>query len=192
MGMDVSGRKPTTKQGEYFRNNVWWWWHPLASYICEVAPNIADHCDYWQTNDGDGLNAEDSAALADKLQQEIDSSRTERFALIHAAWQELTPNDPCELAQGDRHLETASSRRVRGWRHSHRHQVQRMRRQRVRAGVFHLLSVLRGQRAQFRCLPPGVRRLLDLVRRARVVSKYGWLWVEAMEWTPKRPSVRRS
>ena len=99
MGMDVSGRKPTTKQGEYFRNNVWWW-HPLASYICEVAPEIADHCDYWQTNDGDGLNAEDSAALADKLQQEINSSRTEQFALIHAAWQELTPNDPCDLCKG--------------------------------------------------------------------------------------------
>jgi hypothetical protein len=42
-----------------------------------------------------------------------------------------------------------------------------MRRQRVRAGVFHLLSVLHGQRAQFRRLPPGVRRLLDLVKEAR-------------------------
>ena len=59
MGMDLSGRKPTTEQGEYFCNNVWWW-HPLAIYICEVAPEIADHCEYWQTNDGDGLNAEDS------------------------------------------------------------------------------------------------------------------------------------
>ena len=99
MGMDLSGRKPTTEQGEYFCNNVWWW-HPLAIYICEVAPEIADHCEYWQTNDGDGLNAEDSAALADKLQQEIDSGRTERFALIHAAEQELTPNDPCDLCKG--------------------------------------------------------------------------------------------
>ena len=165
MGMDVSGRKPTTKQGEYFRNNVWWWWHPLASYICEVAPEIADHCDYWQTNDGDGLNAED-AALADKLQQEIELQPHGAIRLNPRSLAGIDAQRSVRLVQGDRHLETASSRRVRGWRHSHRHQVQRMRRQRVRAGVFHLLSVLRGQRAQFRCLPPGVRRLLDLVRRA--------------------------
>jgi hypothetical protein len=99
MGMDVIGRKPTTKQGEYFRNSIWWW-HPLASYICVVAPAIADHCEHWQTNDGDGLNAEDSAALADKLQEEIDSGRTERFAVIHAAEQEKAPNEVCELCGG--------------------------------------------------------------------------------------------
>jgi len=42
----------------------------------------------------------DSAALANKLQQEIDSGRTERFAVIHAAEQELTPNEPCRLSKG--------------------------------------------------------------------------------------------
>jgi hypothetical protein len=99
MGMDVCGKKPTTEQGEYFCNSVWWW-RPLANYVCEVAPEIAGHCEYWQTNDGDGLNAEDSAALADKLQQEIDSGHTERFAAIYAAEQELTPNEPCHLCEG--------------------------------------------------------------------------------------------
>jgi hypothetical protein len=62
-------------------------------YICEVAPEIADHCEYWLTNEGDGLNAEDSAALANKLQQEINS-------VICAAEQELTPNEPCRLCKG--------------------------------------------------------------------------------------------
>jgi hypothetical protein len=99
MGMDVIGRRPTTKQGEYFRNSVWWW-HPLASYICVVAPEIADHCEHWHSNDGDGLNAEDSAALADRLQEEIDSGRTERFAVIHGAEQEMAPNEGCELCKG--------------------------------------------------------------------------------------------
>jgi hypothetical protein len=81
MGMDVSGRKPTTEQGEYFRNSVWWW-GPLANYIWQVAPEIAGHCEDWLTNEGDGLNAEDSAALANKLQQEIGAGRTERYAVI--------------------------------------------------------------------------------------------------------------
>ena len=38
MGMDVIGLKPTSKEGEYFRNNVWWW-GPLADYCMEVAPD---------------------------------------------------------------------------------------------------------------------------------------------------------
>ena len=25
MGMDVYGRNRCSKEGEYFRNNVWWW-----------------------------------------------------------------------------------------------------------------------------------------------------------------------
>ena len=36
-------RQEATTEGEYFCNSVWWW-HPLASYICVVAPEIADHC----------------------------------------------------------------------------------------------------------------------------------------------------
>jgi hypothetical protein len=99
MGMDVSGRKPTTEQGKYFRNSVWWW-GPLANYIWQVAPEIAGHCEDWLTNEGDGLNAEDSAALANKLQQEIDAGRTERYAVIYAAEQELTPNEPCRVCKG--------------------------------------------------------------------------------------------
>jgi hypothetical protein len=58
MGMDVIGRNPTTKQGKYFCNNIHSW-HPLARYICAVAPGVADQCKNWHTNDGDGLNAED-------------------------------------------------------------------------------------------------------------------------------------
>jgi hypothetical protein len=27
----------------------------LANYVCEVAPEIAGHCEYWQTNEGDRI-----------------------------------------------------------------------------------------------------------------------------------------
>jgi hypothetical protein len=64
MGMDVYGRNPTSKEGEYFRNNVWWW-RPLAEYCMEVAPEIAARCEGWHYNDGDGLNGLDSGALAE-------------------------------------------------------------------------------------------------------------------------------
>jgi hypothetical protein len=55
--MDVYVNKPTTEEGRYFRASVWSW-HPLSIYVCDVGPqNIIKKCKYWQTNDGDGLNA---------------------------------------------------------------------------------------------------------------------------------------
>ena len=59
MGMDVIGVQPKTETGEYFRNNVWYW-RPLATFIQDVYPHIAEKCTYWGSNDGDGLDAEDS------------------------------------------------------------------------------------------------------------------------------------
>ena len=58
MGMDVIGKNPKNETGEYFRNNVWGW-GPLATYVCQVAPEITAKCKYWQSNDGDGLNGEE-------------------------------------------------------------------------------------------------------------------------------------
>jgi hypothetical protein len=87
MGMDVYGKNPTSQQGAYFRNNLWWW-RPLARYACEVAPEIAKNCEHWQRNLGDGLNEKDSLALADILQNEIDSGRTAAWVEQHNKTQE--------------------------------------------------------------------------------------------------------
>lgn len=78
MGMDVFGQDPTDAKGEYFRNNVWWW-RPLAAYIEETHPEIAAHCTHWHSNDGDGLNAEQSKSLAEKLRQDIISGRVSNY-----------------------------------------------------------------------------------------------------------------
>ena len=83
MGMDVYGKRASDKSGEYFRNNVWWW-RPLQNYVRDVAPEITNNCEHWSTNDGDGLNEEQSIALADKLQVEIDSGNCEDYAIKHS------------------------------------------------------------------------------------------------------------
>ena len=41
MGMDVSGRKPRSKAGEYFRANVWSW-HPIHALIEELCSDLLD------------------------------------------------------------------------------------------------------------------------------------------------------
>ncbi len=68
MGMDVFGNKPTAPQGEYFRRNIWYW-HPLAELCLELAPDECSPCEYWHSNDGDGLDAAQSVLLAQRLQQ---------------------------------------------------------------------------------------------------------------------------
>ena len=95
MGMDVYG-----KSGNYFRNNVWWW-RPLADYIKEVAPEeITSNCQYWQSNDGDGLDAENSKKLADFLQAEIDSGRTKAYEAEYEKSQDALPDEKCDLCNG--------------------------------------------------------------------------------------------
>jgi hypothetical protein len=78
MGMDVYGNAPSSETGKYFRNNVWWW-RPLANYIYGVAPEVAARCQHWHANDGEGLDRADALALANILQSEIDSGRTETY-----------------------------------------------------------------------------------------------------------------
>ena len=39
MGFDICGVKPTSKEGEYFRNNVWYW-RPLCHIIEETCHQL--------------------------------------------------------------------------------------------------------------------------------------------------------
>jgi hypothetical protein len=97
MGMDVIGLKPTSATGEYFRNNVWWW-RPLADYCLEVAPQYNNI--RWHTNDGEGLDAEDSVKLADILQSKIDDGSCAKFAADRKEMLELMPDETCDLCNG--------------------------------------------------------------------------------------------
>jgi hypothetical protein len=99
MGMDVIGKKPTSEVGNYFGSNCWAW-PPLAEYFCEVAPEITSKCTCWQSNDGDGLSEGDSRILADILQNEIDSGRTETYAQRLRSELEMIPDEPCDICNG--------------------------------------------------------------------------------------------
>jgi hypothetical protein len=99
MGMDVYGNKPKNKCGKYFGISAWGW-RPLATYACEVAPEITAKCQRWYSNDFDGLNGEDSILLADLLQNEIDSGRAEGYARLRQSQIELAQNEPCRQCEG--------------------------------------------------------------------------------------------
>ena len=94
MGMDVLGKNPVTEIGDYFRNNISWW-HPLAIYCCEVASDITQHCKYWHSNYGDGLNNALSLALADRLEAELATGRAHLYARTH----HVEHREPCRLCE---------------------------------------------------------------------------------------------
>jgi hypothetical protein len=113
MGMDVYGKRPADETGRYFRNNVWWW-HPLADYCMTVAPDIAEQCQCWHSNDGAGLNGNAAVALANALQAEIDSGRCAAYAAIREAELTALPSEPCDLCDGTGKRKPAPARGAGG------------------------------------------------------------------------------
>jgi hypothetical protein len=53
---------------------------------------IAEKCQYWQSDDGDGLNGRDSLRLAESLQKEIDTGRTANYTRRYMSELEAMPN----------------------------------------------------------------------------------------------------
>lgn len=99
MGMDVYGKHPTSEIGKYFRNNVWWW-RPLWDYCAIVAPKLAGKVEHGQTNDGDGLNAIDSQALAAILRTKIKNGEAKRYEDSYTKRLAAIPDELCEFCKG--------------------------------------------------------------------------------------------
>ncbi len=91
MGMDVIGKR----EGSYFRNNVWWW-RPLWNYCLKVAPTICGKVAHAQSNDGDGLNAEDSKALASILKNCIEDGTCQQYETDYNAWRASLSREDCK------------------------------------------------------------------------------------------------
>lgn len=99
MGMDVYGKAPTTEEGKYFRRNAWGW-RPLATLACTLCPKETAACSYWQSNDGDGLDAAGAIGLADALQDKIAQGAVKAYIEIRNAELERLPNEPCIHCNG--------------------------------------------------------------------------------------------
>lgn len=79
----------TLNPGIYFRAS-WWSWRPIVGIVEMLAPEIDTA--HWHYNDGHGLDAEDSKALAELIQKWIDENNLydESSDVIHVnfgSWQ---------------------------------------------------------------------------------------------------------
>ena len=99
MGMDVIGVNPTSKKGEYFRNNVWWW-HPLWEYCSVVAPDICKKVIHAHSNDGDGLDEDDSKALAKLLIASLKNGDADDYISQREQYLAGLPTDTCKWCRG--------------------------------------------------------------------------------------------
>lgn len=98
MGMDVFGKNPTAEVGGYFRESVWGW-RPLADYLTTEFPEETAGCTYWQSNDYDGLDADECGALASKLGQALEAGAVALYEKSYAEEQDNLPDHPCPYCQ---------------------------------------------------------------------------------------------
>ena len=98
MGMDVYGEAATAEVGQYFRRNVWGW-RPLAEMVTTLLPRETAPCRHWQSNDGDGLDAEGAAALAGALEVLIANGYVESYIRSRDAELATLPDEPCHLCK---------------------------------------------------------------------------------------------
>lgn len=99
MGMDVYGKNPTTEVGSYFRANVWYW-HPLWEYCERAFPEYAGKVEHGHSNDGDGLDAGDSKALAGAIRESLTNGNAQAYAEERNAYLASLERPTCELCEG--------------------------------------------------------------------------------------------
>jgi len=99
MGMDVYGKKPAKKSGEYFRNNVWYW-HPLWAYCEHVHPEIANKVQDGHSNSGDGLEAEDALNLGLLILQDIENGSAQKYNEEYTSHLDSLEKETCANCSG--------------------------------------------------------------------------------------------
>jgi hypothetical protein len=95
MGVDISGRKPKTEEGDYFCSN-WWGWRPILaiSESAMLSSKLDYDTSYWGSNDGKGLRTQKQCdKLADALELLISNNyneylteNTDRIYIVMGSW----------------------------------------------------------------------------------------------------------
>jgi len=101
MGFDISGVKPETTDGEYFRNNVWWW-HPLWDYVCATCSDALtdEDCQMGHYNDGHAISADKALKIAERLNYFVEIGVTKLDVQSYQQYQESLPEEQCIFCDG--------------------------------------------------------------------------------------------
>ena len=95
MGMDIYG-----KEGDaYFRRNIWGW-PQLGSYIVDTFPELTAPCKRWFTNEGDGLDKEQSLALSRAISEALADGKVDEYVKELDAKLDAIPDETCKYCNG--------------------------------------------------------------------------------------------
>jgi hypothetical protein len=87
-------------RGDGVLHTGWSTWGALADICWTVAPEICVACKLWHTNDGDGLDADGSAKLADVLEARIHDGTVDRLINDRADQASSMPDEICVYCEG--------------------------------------------------------------------------------------------
>ncbi|MBK1734880.1 hypothetical protein CKO15_06160 [Halorhodospira abdelmalekii] len=75
--MDVIGVDPISERGAHFRCHLWGW-PPLWQTVSALAPSAASP----HAHDGDGLDASGSRAVAERIDQALNSGEADTYVRV--------------------------------------------------------------------------------------------------------------
>ena len=99
MGFDLNGQEPKTKNGEYFRNNVWWW-RPLWIYIQHLKLVNNEQAEQGSYNNGYVIRKDQALKIGARLKHEVSQGNTQKYADGYKAELDAMPKEKCELCHG--------------------------------------------------------------------------------------------
>ena len=99
MGMDVYGKKPKNKKGEYFRANVWGW-HPLWDYCQQMHGDLANKVKHGHSNSGDGLEEKDAIELSKRLSKDLATGVVHEYIIERNNYLASLERPVCYLCNG--------------------------------------------------------------------------------------------
>ena len=95
VGMDIHGKE----NGAYFRRTIWSW-PSLGTALVELFPDLTAPCKHWFTNDGDGLDKEQSLKLAEAIREALAAGEVERYVRELGVKLAAIPDETCTWCKG--------------------------------------------------------------------------------------------
>lgn len=99
MGMNLTAKAPSAKEGERFDRNVWGW-RPLWEFVCDVAETPPAIRRAGHFNDGYGFGSEECSRVAAKLRALDSEGKIDSFEDAERLRLATLSSIPCNLCDG--------------------------------------------------------------------------------------------
>lgn len=99
MGMNLTAKAPSAKEGKGFDMNCWGW-RPLWEFVCDVAETPPAIRRAGHFNDGYGFGSEECARVAGKLRELDSAGKIDSFEDKERIRLAMLPSIACNLCGG--------------------------------------------------------------------------------------------